>query len=59
MKSYKIVLGLVKNPKTPVALSLNLLQRINSKDLAQIAIDRNIPEPVRVAARKKTMENRV
>jgi hypothetical protein len=58
MKSYKILLGLVKNPKFPVALSMNLLQRVNSKDLAQIAIDRNVPEPVRIAARKKTVENR-
>ena len=58
MKSYKILLGLVKNPKFPVALSMNLLQRVNSKDLAQMAIDRNIPEPVRIAARKKTVENR-
>jgi hypothetical protein len=58
MKSYKILLGLVKNPKTPVALSMNLLQRVNSKDCNQIAIDRNVPEPLRIAARKKTMDNR-
>jgi hypothetical protein len=58
MKSYKILLGLVKNPKFPVALSMNLLQRVNAKDLGQIAIDRNVPEPVRIAARKKTVENR-
>jgi len=58
MKSYKILLGLVKNPKMPVAVSMNLLQRVSAKDLAQMAIDRNIPEPVRIAARKKTVENR-
>jgi hypothetical protein len=58
MKNYKILLGLVKNPKMPVALTMNLLQRINPKDLAQMAIDRNLPEPIRIAARKKTVENR-
>jgi hypothetical protein len=58
MKSYKIVVGLAKNPKTPVAVSMNLLQRINAKDLNQMAIDRNIPEPLRLAARKKSAENR-
>lgn len=58
LKSYKVVLGLVKNPKTPVAISMNLLQRVNSKDLTQIAVDRNVPEPLRLAARKKTVENR-
>jgi hypothetical protein len=58
MKSYKITLGLTKNPKTPVAVSMNLLQRIQQRDLAQMAIDRNIPEPVRIAARKKVLANR-
>jgi len=38
---------------------MNLLQRINPKDLNQMAIDRNIPEPLRLAARKKSVENRV
>jgi hypothetical protein len=47
MKSYKVVLGLVKNPKTPVALSMNLLQRVSAKDCSQIAVDRNVPEPLR------------
>jgi hypothetical protein len=53
MKNYKIALGLVKNPKTPVAISMNLLMRINDRDLGQLAIDRNVPEPLRIAARKK------
>jgi hypothetical protein len=58
MKSYKIALGLTKNPKTPVAISMNLLQRIQQKDLAQMAIDRNIPEPLRIAAKKKVLASR-
>jgi hypothetical protein len=57
-KNYKIVLGLVRNPKTPVAISMNLLQRIQQKDLTQMAIDRNIPEPVRIAAKKKVLASR-
>src|SRR5215831_8846316 len=58
MKSYKITLGLVKNPKTPIAIGMNLLQRIQQKDLAQMAIDRNIPEPLRIAAKKKVLASR-
>ena len=58
MKNYKIVLGLAKNPKTPVAISLNLLPRIQQKDLTQMAIDRNIPDPLRIAAKKKVLESR-
>jgi hypothetical protein len=58
MKNYKIALGLAKNPKTPVAVTMNLIQRINERDLAQISVDRNVPEPVRIAARKKVVTGR-
>ena len=58
MKSYKITLGLTRNPKTPIAISLNLLQRIQQKDLTQMSIDRNIPEPLRIAAKKKVLASR-
>ena len=52
-KNYNVVLGLTKNPKTPVALSLNFLQRLTSRDLAHVSVDRNVAEPLRIAARKK------
>ena len=57
-KRYGVVAGLVRNPKTPVAISMNLLQRINDKDIRLIALDRNVPEPVRIAARKRAGETR-
>jgi hypothetical protein len=59
LKNYKIVLRLCKNPKTPVAISMNLMQRIMPKDLAQMSTDRNIPEPLRIAARKKVAAARM
>jgi len=37
---------------------MNLLQRIQQKELTQMATDRNIPEPLRIAARKKVLANR-
>jgi hypothetical protein len=46
-------MGLTKNPKTPLAMSLNLMNRLNDRDLQMVSIDRNVPEPLRVAARKK------
>jgi len=52
-KNYGVVAGLVRNAKTPVAVSLNLLQRINDRDVKLLALDRNVPEPVRMAARKR------
>jgi len=57
MKSYGVVLGLTKNPKTPLAMSLNLMQRLQSRDISTLAVDRNVPEPLRIAARKKMIAN--
>jgi hypothetical protein len=58
-KSYAVVAGLVRNPKTPVAVALNLLQRVNDRDVKMLALDRNIPEPVRMAARKRAANARM
>ena len=57
-KNYNVVLGLTRNPKTPLALSLNFLQRLSGRDLNQVSVDRNVPEPLRIAARKKVAANR-
>jgi hypothetical protein len=54
-KSYNIVHALVKNPKTPVALSMNFLQRLNDKDLRSLSTNRNVPEVLRITARKKVV----
>ena len=52
LKNYGVALGLVKNPKTPPAISMQLLQRVNERDMKMLAIDRNVPESLRLAARK-------
>ncbi|MGD9903871.1 MAG: hypothetical protein AB7U83_10405 [Vicinamibacterales bacterium] len=53
VKNYGVAHGLTRNPKTPVALSLNLLHRLVERDVKAITADRNVPEPLRLAARKK------
>jgi hypothetical protein len=53
MKTYGVVVGLCRNPKTPLAMSLNNMNRLTDRDLQMLSIDRNVPEPLRVAARKK------
>jgi hypothetical protein len=53
MKNYGVVVGLTRNPKTPLGMSLNLMNRLNDRDLQLVSIDRNVPEPLRIAARKK------
>jgi hypothetical protein len=53
LKNYSVVLALAKNSKTPVAMSLNLMNRLSGKDLATLSTDRNVPEALRAAARKR------
>jgi hypothetical protein len=53
MKNYNVVWALAKNPKTPVPLSLNLLPRLADKDLRTLSSDRNVPDILRITARKK------
>ena len=53
MKNYSVASGLARNPKTPVALSMNLLARLTDKDLRMISTDRNVPDVIRQSARRK------
>jgi hypothetical protein len=37
-------------------MTLQLLNRLTEKDVKMLTSDRNIPEPLRIAARKKVSE---
>lgn len=52
MRKLAVAAALVKNPKTPAAISLHLLPRMNQRDVKQLSIDRNVPEALRLNARK-------
>ncbi len=52
MKSYGVALGLARNPKTPPGISMHLLHRLNERDVKMLSMDRNVPESLRLAARK-------
>jgi hypothetical protein len=54
-KNYGVLLALVKNAKTPVALTLNMMQRLNDSDVRKLSTDRNVPEALRVAARRRVV----
>ena len=58
MKRYGVVIALAKNPKTPVAISMNLLSRLTDKDLRMISTDRNVAEIVRTTARQRVVMDR-
>ena len=56
IKNYGVVAALTKNPKTPLAVSLRFVQRLNDRDLKMIALDRNLQEPLKLAVRKRIAE---
>jgi hypothetical protein len=51
-KNYGVIAGLTRNPKTPVSIAMQFVQRLNDRDLKSLATDRNVQEGVRLAARK-------
>ena len=52
VKNYGVVAGLTRNPKTPPGIAMQMVQRLNERDLKMLSMDRNVPEAVRLAARK-------
>jgi hypothetical protein len=52
LKRYAVMAALVKNPKTPPAISMQLLARLSERDIKMVAVDRNVPEAVRLGARR-------
>ena len=51
-KNYTIISALTRNPKTPQAIAMQLVPRLNDRDMKGLSIDRNVPEAVRLIARK-------
>lgn len=51
-KNYAVVAALTRNAKTPIPVSLALLPRLTERDVKILSTDRNVPEPVRLFARK-------
>jgi hypothetical protein len=53
VKNYGIIAALTRNPKTPLAVSIHFVQRLNDRDLKMIALDRNLQEPLKLAVKKR------
>jgi hypothetical protein len=52
VKNYAVAASLSKNPKTPIAISLQLIPRLTDRDIKMLATSRNVPEAVRALCRK-------
>ncbi len=51
-KNYGIILGLCRHPKTPPAIAMSFVQRLNERDLKALTTDRNAKEGLRLLAKK-------
>jgi hypothetical protein len=51
-KNYGVIAGLCRNPKTPPAMSMQMLHRLNERDLKMLSIDRNVPDALRQLSKK-------
>jgi len=51
-KRYAVLSNLVKNPRTPIGISLAMVPRLNPKDIKQLSVDKNVPEVIRKAAQR-------
>ncbi|HTR01893.1 MAG TPA: hypothetical protein VMN82_01760 [Thermoanaerobaculia bacterium] len=58
IKRPKIQLALVTNPSVPLPITLPLIKFMGMRDLRNLSRDRNLPEGVRVTARKILLEKR-
>jgi hypothetical protein len=57
LKNYAVVLGLTRNPKTPPGISMQLMNRLTEKDVKMLAVDRNVPESLRLLARRMMVKS--
>jgi hypothetical protein len=51
-RSYTVIHNLIRNPRTPIALSLGFLNRIQTRDLRALSTNKNIPDVIRTTAHR-------
>ncbi|HJQ24506.1 MAG TPA: hypothetical protein VKA60_11370 [Blastocatellia bacterium] len=52
VKSYAVIHNLVRNPRSPIAISLGFLNRIQTRDLRALSLNKNIPDVIRQTANR-------
>ncbi len=58
MRKPAVISALVKNPKVNLAITLPLMKRLIERDLKAVMRDPNLPEGIRISARKILQERR-
>jgi len=49
-RSYVVIHNLVRNPRTPIAITLGFLNRIQTRDLRALSSNKNIPDVIRTTS---------
>ncbi len=52
VKMYRIKVALVKNPKTPLAISMKFMATLREAEIKDLARDRNVPSAIQLQAKK-------
>ncbi|HLL53943.1 MAG TPA: hypothetical protein VK447_10375 [Myxococcaceae bacterium] len=52
VKKYPIKMALVKNPKTPLAISMKFLSTLRESEVKDLARNKNVPSGIQMAAKK-------
>jgi hypothetical protein len=52
MKKYSLMSAIVRNPRSPIDVTLALIPRLSARDQTTLSTDRNVPEAVRVTAKR-------
>ncbi len=59
MRRYSILSAIVKNPRSPIDITLPLVTRLTTRDQKLLATDRNVPDAVRATARREVARKEV
>jgi hypothetical protein len=51
-RSYAVIHNLVRNPRTPIGISLGFLNRIQTRDLRNLGTNKNIPDVIRTTSNR-------
>lgn len=49
-RAYPVIHNLVRNSRTPIATSLNFINRIQSRDMRALSMNKNVPDVIRSTA---------
>ncbi len=56
MKTYAVMRALINNPRSPIDITLPLLNRLNERDLKGVMINKNVPDVLRGMALKSVKQ---